>query len=276
NNDATLVGVGNLSDVNVALAIVGLVITLILLVRKVPAAIFFGMISTAVIGMFLGVVSLPTQIFAPIPSLEPTFGALFEALPSIFTLEMIPVIFAFLFVDFFDTAGTLISVGARAGLIDENGHLIDGDKALLADSTATVIGAVLGTSSTTSYVESLTGVEAGGRTGLTSVFTALMFFLMLFLSPLLAIVTPAVTAPALIAVGILMASSLGNIEWDSLETTVPAFITIVIMLLGYSIAEGIAAGFLLYPIMMVSARRHKEVSPVMWVLAVIFLVHFFI
>ncbi|HAX73016.1 MAG TPA: guanine permease [Firmicutes bacterium] len=275
NNDSTLVGIGNFSDPNVLLAVIGLVITLILLVRKVPAAIFFGMVATAIIGLFMGVVELPQQLVAEIPSLKPTFGALFEALPSLFNKDMITVIFAFLFVDFFDTAGTLISVGSRAGLIDEKGHLIDGDKALLADSTATVIGAVLGTSSTTSYVESLTGVEAGGRTGLTSVFTALFFGLMLFFSPLLSVVTSAVTAPALIAVGVLMASSLGKIEWESLETTVPAFVTIIIMLLGYSIAEGIAAGFLLFPIMMVSARRHKEVSPIMWFLAAVFLLHFF-
>ena len=274
NNDATLVGIGNFTDPNVLITVIGLIVTLILLVRKTPAAIFIGMIVTAVVGIFLGVVDLPTQIIAPIPSLKPTFGALFEALPSIFTAEMIPVIFSFLFVDFFDTAGTLMAVGSRAGLVNEKGHLVDGDKALLADSTATVIGSVLGTSSTTSFVESLTGVEAGGRTGLTSVFTALCFLVMLFCSGLLSVVTSAVTAPALITVGILMASSLGDIEWKNLETSIPAFVTIIMMVLGYSIAEGIASGFLLYPIMMVAARREKEIHPVMWVLSVIFLIHF--
>ena len=274
NNDATLVGIGDFTDPNVLITVIGLVVTLILLVRKTPAAIFIGMIVTAVVGMILGVVELPTQIIASVPSLKPTFGALFEALPSIFTVEMIPVIFSFLFVDFFDTAGTLMAVGARAGLVDEKGHLVDGDKALLADSTATVVGAVLGTSSTTSFVESLTGVEAGGRTGLTSVFTALCFLIMLFCSGLLSVVTSAVTAPALIVVGILMASSLGDIEWKNIETSIPAFVTIIMMVLGYSIAEGIASGFLLYPIMMVAARRSKEVHPVMWGLAVIFLLHF--
>ena len=274
NNDTTLVAVGDFTDPNVLVALIGLVITLILLVRKTPAAIFIGMIATAVVGMFLGVVSLPESIFAPIPSLKPTFGALFEALPTVFTAEMIPVIFSFLFVDFFDPAGTLMAVGARAGLVDDKGHLVDGDRALLADSTATVIGSVLGTSSTTSFVESLTGVEAGGRTGLASVFTAVCFLFMLFCSGLLSVVTSAVTAPALITVGILMASSLGDIEWKNLETSIPAFITIIMMVLGYSIAEGIAAGFLLYAIMMVAARRHKEVHPVMWFLAVIFLAHF--
>ncbi|MDE5977231.1 MAG: NCS2 family permease [Turicibacter sp.] len=274
NNDATLVSVGSFTDPNVIITIIGLIVTLILLVRKTPAAIFIGMVVTAVVGIFLGVVELPTQVFAPVPSLKPTFGALFEQLPSVLTPQMIPVIFSFLFVDFFDTAGTLMAVGSRAGLVNDKGHLINGDKALLADSTATVIGAVLGTSSTTSFVESLTGVEAGGRTGLTSVFTAICFLFMLFCSGLLAVVTPAVTAPALITVGILMASSLGDIEWKNLETSIPAFVTIIMMILGYSIAEGIASGFFLYPIMMVAARRQKEIHPVMWVLAVIFLIHF--
>lgn len=274
NNDATLVSMGNFTDPNVLLTVIGLIVTLILLVRKVPAAIFIGMVVTAIAGMFLDVVELPTAIFQEVPSLKPTFGALFEALPSVFTWEMVPVIFSFLFVDFFDTAGTLVAVGGRAGLVNEKGHLVDGDKALLADSTATVIGAVLGTSSTTSFVESLTGVEAGGRTGLTSVFTALCFLIMLFCSGLLGVVTSAVTAPALITVGILMASSLGDIEWKNLETSIPAFVTIIVMVLGYSIAEGIAAGFLLYPITMVAARRHKEIHPVMWGLAVVFLLHF--
>ena len=276
NNDSTLIGIGDLTSPNVLIVVIGLIVTLVLLIRKVPASIFIGMIVTSVLGILLGVVKLPTQILAPIPSLKPTFGALFEALPNIFTLEMIPIIFSFLFVDFFDTAGTLITVGARAGLIDEKGHLINADKALIADSSATVIGAILGTSPTTSFVESLTGVEAGGRTGLSSVFTALCFLIMLFLSGLLSVVTVEVTAPALIVVGILMASALKEIEWNKLEISIPAFITIIIMILGYSIAEGIAAGFFLYPIMMVAARRGKEVHPVMWVLAVIFIIHFVI
>jgi len=273
-NEATLVGLGNFKDPATALTLIGVIITLVLLVRKVPAAIFIGMVFTAIIGMFMGVVDLPTQFVSEVPSLRPTFGALFAALPDIFTLDMFTIIFAFLFVDFFDTAGTLMAVGARAGLINEKGELVDGDRALLADSTATVVGAVLGTSSTTSYIESLTGVEAGGRTGLTSVVTAGLFLLALFFSPLLSVVTTAVTAPALIAVGILMASALGHIEWGELEITIPSFVTIIVMLLSYSIADGIAAGFLFYVIMMVAAKRHKEVSLIMYILGAIFLIHF--
>ncbi len=273
-NEATLVGIGNFSDFNVLITIIGLIVTLILLVRKIPAAIFIGMATTAVLGIILGVVELPTQVFAPIPSIKQTFGSLFSALPTIFNKDMIIVIFSFLFIDFFDTAGTLMAVGSKAGLVNKKGQLVNADRALLADSTATVVGAVLGTSSTTSYVESLVGVNVGGRTGLSSVFTSICFLVMLFCSGLLSVVTPAVTAPALITVGVLMASSLSDIEWKNLETSIPAFATIIMMMLGYSIAEGIAAGFLLYPIMMVSARRHKEVNLVMWILSLIFLAHF--
>lgn len=273
-NEATLVGIGNFSDFNVLIMLIGLIVTLILLVRKIPAAIFIGMVTTAVLGIIIGVVELPTQVFAPIPSIKQTFGSLFSALPTIFNKDMIIVIFSFLFIDFFDTAGTLMAVGSKAGLVDKEGQLINADRALLADSTATVVGAVLGTSSTTSYVESLVGVNVGGRTGLSSVFTSICFLIMLFCSGLLSVVTPAVTAPALITVGVLMASSLSDIEWKNLETSIPAFATIIMMMLGYSIAEGIAAGFLLYPIMMFAAKRYKEVNPVMWVLSLIFLAHF--
>lgn len=274
NHEATLVGIGKFSDPNVLITIIGLIVTLVLLVRKVPAAIFIGMVTTAIFGIIFKVVEVPTQVFAPIPSIKESFGALFSALPSIFNKDMILIVFSFLFIDFFDTAGTLVAVGTRAGLVDKKGHLVNADRALLADSTATVIGSILGTSSTTSYVESLVGVNAGGRTGLASVFTAICFLLMLFCSGLLTVVTPAVTAPALITVGVLMASSLSDIEWNKLEISIPAFATIIMMMLGYSIADGIAAGFLLYPIMMVAAKRHKEVNKVMWILSIVFFIHF--
>ena len=273
-NESTLVSIGNLTDFNVLITIIGLIVTLILLIRKVPAAIFIGMIVASIMGVFLGVVEIPNQVIAPIPSLNGTFGALFEALPTILTKDMIVVIFSFLFVDFFDTAGTLMTVGFRAGFVDKDGKLMDANKAFLSDSIATIAGAILGTSSTTSFVESLAGVEVGGRTGLTSVFTSMFFLVMLFCSGLLSIVTPAVTAPALITVGILMLSSLTNIEWNKLEIAIPSFMTIIIMLLGYSISEGIAAGFLFYPIMMLAAGKGREVNSVMWLLALIFLAHF--
>lgn len=271
---ATLVTLGDFTESSVLLAVIGLVITLFLLVRKVPAAIFIGMVITAILGLVMGVSELPDQLITRIPSITPTLGAFWSALPSIFTLDMITVIFAFLFVDFFDTAGTLMSIATRAGLLDDKGGLIDGNKAVLADAGSTVVGAMLGSSPTASYIESLTGIEAGGRTGLTAVVVSGFFILMLFFSGLLSVITVEVTAPALITVGVLMASSLKHIEWDKLEITIPAFITIIVMVLSYGIADGIAAGFSLYPVMMSAVGRRKEVHPVMWGLAVIFILHF--
>lgn len=271
---ATLVTLGNFSDPGVLLTVIGIVITLFLLVRKVKAAIFIGMVVTAILGLVMGVTELPDQLITSIPTISPTLGAFWGAIPSILTFEMVSVIFSFLFVDFFDTAGTLMSIATRANLIDEEGKLIDGNKAVLADAGSTVVGAMIGSSPTASYIESLTGIEAGGRTGLTAVVVSGFFLLMLFFSGLLSIITVEVTAPALITVGVLMASSLKDIEWDKLEIAIPSFITIIVMVLSYGIADGIAAGFTLYPIMMTAVGRKKEVHPVMWILAVIFIIHF--
>ena len=275
NNDATLVGIGNLTDPNVLITVIGLIVTLVLLVRKTPAAIFIGMIVTAVVGILLGVVALPTQIIAPIPSLKPTFGALFEALPSIFTVEMIPVIFSFLFVDFFDTAGTLVAVGNEIGLVNEKGELENAEQALLADSIGTCVGAALGTSTVTSFVESSSGVGVGGRTGLTAITTGVFFILSIFISPLvLGLITNAVTAPALIVVGVMMAQQMKNVKWDDITIAIPAFVTIISMILMYSISNGIAFGFISYVVVMLAAGRAKEIHPTVWVLMVIFLFYF--
>ncbi|WP_276650095.1 solute carrier family 23 protein, partial [Globicatella sulfidifaciens] len=185
------------------------------------------MVITAVVGVIFGEVELPTQVVSKVPSLEPTFGKAFAHFGDIFTWEMAGIILTFLFVDFFDTAGTLVAVASKAGLMRGN-ELPRAGRALLADSSATVVGAVLGTSTTTAFVESATGVGVGGKTGLTSVFTSLFFFLALFFSPLLSLVTSSVTAPALIIVGVLMASSLKDIAWDQIEDAIPAFLTVII------------------------------------------------
>ena len=179
----------------------------------------------------------------------------------------------FFFIDFFDTAGTLVAVANQAGLM-KNNKLPRAGKALFADAIATVIGAILGTSTTTSYIESSAGVAAGGRSGFTAVVTAGFFLLALFFSPLLSVVTPAVTAPALIIVGILMVSSLGEIDWKKFEIAVPAFFTIISMPLTYSIATGIAIGFIFYPITMVVSGRRKEIHPIMYVMGVLFVLYF--
>lgn len=273
NHDAVLVTLGDLSNPAVLLSVFGLLLTIILYVLNVKAAILIGIVVTSVFGMLFGEVPLP--------------GGIVDAPPAPYFLDFIKgftegnwdfqffiVIFSLLFIDFFDTAGTLVTVGNRAGLIDDNGELKDNGKALLADSTATIIGAVVGTSSTTSYVESLAGVEVGGRTGLTSVFTALFFFVFMFFSPLLSVVTANVTAPALIMVGILMAGQLKDIEWDDPVVAVSAFLVILVMPLTYSIAEGIAVGFVFYPIMMLVTKRRKEVSIEMFILSAIFVLYF--
>ncbi len=273
NNDSTLVQLGDLLAGPTLLAVFGLIITVILMVRNVTGGIFYGMVITAIVGMVFNQVPLPTGIVGSVPSLAPTFGVAFGHLGDLFTIDMLVVVLTFLFVDFFDTAGTLIAVATQAGIMKDN-KLPRAGKALFADSSATVLGAILGTSTTTAYIESSSGVAAGGRTGFTSVVTAGFFILALFFSPLLAVVTPSVTAPVLIIVGVLMVGVLGNIEWKRFEIAVPAFLTIVAMPLTYSIATGIALGFVMYPITMVVKGEGKKIHPIMYVLFFVFIAYF--
>ncbi|AST94181.1 guanine permease [Sutcliffiella cohnii] len=269
----TVIGLGNLRDGNVLLAVFGLVITVILMVRGLKGGIFIGMVITAIVGMFVGLIDRPEAVVGSIPSMETTFGAAISNLGGIFTVQMLVVILTFLFVDFFDTAGTLVGVANQAGFL-KDGKLPRANKALLSDSAATVVGSILGTSTTTSYVESTSGVAAGGRTGFASVVTAGLFLLALFFSPLLSVVTAPVTAPALIIVGVLMVSALGKIDWGKFEIAVPAFLTIIMMPLTYSIATGIAIGFIFYPITMLVKGRGKEIHPIMYGLFIIFILYF--
>lgn len=272
----TYLTLGNLEDPNTLLAVFGVVATVILLTLGFKGGVFYGMIITAVAGMLVGLIDPPSgmnDVVSSVPSLEPTFGAAFGNFGEIFTLQMLVVIMTFLFVDFFDTGGTLVAVATQGGMMKE-GKLPRANRALFSDSTATVAGSILGTSTTTSFIESTTGVSAGARTGFASVVTAILFLLALFFSPLLGIVTSEVTAPALIIVGILMAANLRHIEWDQFEIAVPAFLTLIAMPLTYSIATGIAIGFIFYPITMLVKGRAKEIHPVMYVLFVIFLLYF--
>jgi adenine/guanine/hypoxanthine permease len=277
NNDAVLVGIGDLTHGNTLLAIFGIIITVILMTRGVKGGIFIGMVATAIVGMIVGLIDTPNGVVDAAPSLAPTFGAALEPLfgdaGSIFTIQMLVVVLTFLFVDFFDTAGTLVAVANQAGLM-KNNKLPRAGKALFADSCATVVGAILGTSTTTSYIESSAGVAAGARTGFASVVTGLLFLLSIFFFPLLEVITAPVTAPALIIVGVLMVSSLGEIDWKKFEVAVPAFLTIVAMPLTYSIATGIAIGFIFYPITMIMKGRTKEIHPIMYGLFVIFVLYF--
>lgn len=277
-NDATLVALGDLTNGNTLLAVFGIFITVILMTRKIKGGIFFGIVITAIVGMVVGLIDRPSGVIDPTPpSLAPTFGAALEPIFSspgdLFTIQLLVVILTFLFVDFFDTAGTLVAVTNQAGLM-KDGKLPRANRALFADSTATVFGAVLGTSTTTSYIESSAGVAAGARSGFASVVTAVLFILSIFFFPLLEVITSAVTAPALIIVGVLMVSALGKIDWARFEIAVPAFLTIITMPLTYSIASGIAIGFIFYPITMLVMGRGKQIHPVMYALFVIFVLYF--
>lgn len=275
NNDATLVGLGDLTSGNTLLAIFGIIITVILMTRGFKGGVFIGMIITVIVGMIFNLIDTPTKIVDKVPSLDPTFGAVFSSFsdPSFYTTSMLGIILTFLFVDFFDNAGTLVAVANQAGLMKDN-KLPRAGRALLADSIATIVGSVLGTSTTTSYIESSAGVASGARTGFASLVTALCFILSLFFFPLLSVVTSAVTAPALIIVGVLMVSSLGKIDWSRFEIAVPSFLTMISMPLSYSIATGIAVGFVFYPITLIVKGRAKEIHPIMYIFFVIFLLYF--
>lgn len=275
NNDATLVGLGDLTEPNTLLSIFGILVTVILMTKGIKGGVFYGMIITVIVGMIFGLINKPFGIVDQVPSLAPTFGQVFTSFndPSFYTTTMVGIILTFLFVDFFDNAGTLVAVANQAGLMKDN-KLPRAGKALLSDSVASLSGSILGTSTVTSYVESSAGVAAGARTGFASLVTAACFLLSLFFFPLLEVVTSAVTAPALIIVGVLMVSSLGKIEWQRFEVAVPAFLTMITMPLSYSIASGIAVGFIFYPITMIISGRRKEINPIMYLFFIVFVLYF--
>lgn len=279
---STGVALGDLTQPTVLLAIFGILITIALVIKRVPAAVFVGMVITAVVGLiagFAGVAgmpALPEQFITTDFSIS-TFGAFAQGFRGLFVdpFNAFVIIFSFLFVDFFDTAGTLVAVGNRCGLVNEEGELENAEKALLADAIGTVVGAVFGTSTVTSFVESTSGVEVGGRTGLTSCTTGILFFLSILVSPIvLSTATSAVTAPALIVVGMLMAQQLGGVDWDDFIYAASGFVTVIVMILSYSIANGIALGFITYGVAMLASGKAKKVSPVIWVLDVIFILYF--
>ncbi|MFJ6210970.1 NCS2 family permease [Lysinibacillus sp. NPDC092081] len=273
---ATLVTLGTFTG-STLLAVFGIVLSIILIIKLRSVGIFLGMVITAIVGMITGVIEPPTAVVSAIPSVDSTFmvalNPIFHDFGSLLNVKFLVVVLTFLFVDFFDTAGTLMAVATQAGLVKDN-KLPRASRALMADALATTIGSLFGTSTTTAYVESTSGVAAGARSGFSAVVTAILFLVALFFSPLLAVVTPAVTAPALVIVGVLMVSSLRLIDWDKFEIAVPAFFTVIMMPLGYSIATGIAIGFVFYPITMLLAGRKKEIHPMMYGLFFVFLAYF--
>lgn len=296
---ATFVTLGDFSHPTVLLGIFGILLVVGLYAWGSKFSLIIAMVATAVLGIVLGV--LGVDMMPAYSSDAATFSALFDGVGEVFGMvfggfgelfkspDALIIVFTFLFIDFFDTAGTLMAVGNAAGLMDENGELIDGDKALLADSIGTIAGAIAGTSTVTSYVESTTGIEQGGRTGLTAVVVAILFLVSIAFSPMLsvvngvvvdfnafdeAIVYSPVTAMALVMVGALMVGQLKEIDWDDKAIVIPAFLTIVFMILSFSIATGIAVGFIFYPLVMVAQKRGKEVNYMMYALAGLFILNF--
>ncbi|MDN3240586.1 NCS2 family permease [Glycomyces tritici] len=275
---ATLVSLGSFQGEGsgtVLLTVFGLLVTAVFMVLGWKGGVFYGMLATLVAGVLTGVIDLElAEGFTP--NLD-SFGAAFTGFEDAFTVHMIAVILTMLFVDFFDTAGTLFAVAGQAGLIKEDGKLPRAGRALATDSIATSAGAVLGTSTTTAYIESTAGVSVGGRTGLTAVTTGFWFLVSLVAFPVFGLFAnnPAVTAPALIVVGVLMAKALGQIEWAKLEYAIPAFLIVAVMPLTYSISNGIALGLVFFPIMMAARGRWREVHPIAWVLMLASIGYFF-
>lgn len=297
SNPATFVGLGDFSHPAVLLAIFGIILVIVLYSMGNKFALIISIAGTAVLGMILGLLGvdlmpeldLTNELFTlnnVFTGAGETFFAAFSGFGELFKHpEVFGIIFTLLFVDFFDTAGTLMAVGNQAGLIDDEGELIGSGKALLADSIGTMTGALLGTSNVTSYIESATGIEQGGRTGLTSVTVAILFLLSVFAYPFLSVVNGVydptldmffspVTAMALVMVGGLMIGQLKEIDWNDKAIVIPAFFTIIFMMLTFSIAQGIAVGFIFYPIIMVAQGKAKEVNKMMYALGVLFILSF--
>jgi len=274
--NGTLVALGELTSGAPLLAIIGIIITGLLLIKNVKGALLIGIVITTIIGIPMGVTILPEN-FSTIVSMPPSLKDVafkFVGFDQIFSFEMLVVVFTFLFVDIFDTVGTLAGVATKANMLDEEGKLPRVGAALMSDAVGTVIGACLGTSTVTTYVESASGVAEGGRTGMTSLVTAAMFGVALFFAPLFTLVPSAATAPALVIVGLFMMSPITKINFNDYTEAIPAFLTIVMMPFAYSIAEGIVFGMVSYVILKAISGKFKDISLVMWILSVLFVLRF--
>jgi AGZA family xanthine/uracil permease-like MFS transporter len=269
SDTGTIIGFVNLNVPSALVAIIGLVITIVLFIMNVPGAILIGIILTTIVGIPVGVTTIP-EGWKPFSLPEAPLLFQFEW-SGILTGKFFIVFFTFLFSDLFDTIGTLMGVTEQAKLVDEKGNIPNAKGALLADAIGTVAGACLGTSTVTSFVESSSGVAAGARTGLSSVVTAVLFLLALFFTPLFALIPSAATAPALIFVGFLMMKSVSSIDFEDITEGIPAFITIMVMPFAYSISKGIAFGMIAYVICKVAGKKFKDIPVVTWILAAVFI-----
>ncbi|HJX71648.1 MAG TPA: NCS2 family permease [Bacteroidales bacterium] len=274
-DEKALLSLGNMADHGVWIAFIGILVTGVLLILRIRGALLIGIFVSALAGIPLGVTKYPQGgLFSLPPSLTPGFFQ-FD-FSKLFTIDMLVVLFTFLFVDLFDTVGTLIGVSGKAGMLDEHGNLPRAKQALFADAIGTVAGAILGTSTVTTYVESASGVAEGGKTGMTAFSVAIFFALALFCAPLFLMVPSAATAPALIIVGLYMLSPLQKVNLDNMEEAIPVFLTIIIMPLTLSISEGIIFGMLSYVLLKVFTGKFREVSIVMYILSLFFILKFFI
>ena len=273
NDEATLVALGSFADTATLLALIGIVITSVLIILKVRGGILWGILATTIIGIPMGVTHFDGVISTP-PSVKPIFMQ-FEW-HNIFTWDMLIVVFTFLFIDMFDTIGTVVGVSMKAYDTQEDGKIEGIGKVLMADAVATTAGACLGTSTTTTYVESAAGVGEGGRTGLTAFTIAICFALALFLAPLFLAIPAQATGPALILVGVMMCSGVSKIEWDNFSESIPAFFTMLLMPLCYSISDGIMIGIVVYVVFNACTGKEnlKKISPTMWVLAALFVLRY--
>ncbi|PVX52278.1 AGZA family xanthine/uracil permease-like MFS transporter [Balneicella halophila] len=270
DNPATLVSLGDMSNVNVILAILGIFIIGVLLAFKVKGALLIGILVATVIGIPMGITHFPEgSLIQTPPSLSPIFFQ-FEW-GQILTVDMLIVLFTFLFVDMFDTVGTLIGVSTKADMLDENGKIPRVKQALFADAIGTFFGSIFGTSTVTTYVESASGVAEGGRTGLTALSTAVLFALALILAPVFLMIPAAALSPVLIIVGLFMMSPVKNIDLEDFTEAIPAFLTIILMPLTYSIADGIIFGMLSFVLLKIFTGKAKGLSILMYILAILFI-----
>ena len=270
-NSATFVSIGKLTEGSALLGVIGIVITSVLTVKKVPGSLLLGILITAIIGIPMGLAHFTGLVDVP-PSVDPLFCK-FE-FHNIFTIDMLVVVFTFLFIDMFDTMGTLVGVCTKAGMMRPDGKIPGLNKAFMADAIATMTGACLGASTTTTYVESAAGVAQGGRTGLTSFATAVCFIIALFFAPLFLSIPAAATTPVLVIVGLFMLSPIKDIDLEDYAESIPAFITIIMMPLAYSISDGILCGLISYVAINALCGNFKKINITMWVLAILFVMKY--
>lgn len=271
SSDSTSVTLGPLSDSTSLLAIIGLLLTSVLVILKVRGGMLLGILVTTIIGIPMGVTHFNGLLSTP-PSISSIFCQ-FEW-SQIFSWDMVAIVFTFLFIDMFDTIGTVVGVSVKSGMVDEKGNVDGINKVLMADAVATVAGAMFGTSTTTTYIESTSGVSEGGRTGLTSFTIAVCFAIALLFSPLFLAIPGAATGPVLFIVGVMMAAPVKEIDWEDYSEAIPAFVTMLLMPLAYSISDGIMLGMISYVVINALTGKFKKVSVTMWILAVLFVLRY--